>query len=63
MITPLTPAIVARSLFLNGIASLTFGYLYWGRGLESAMAAHACTHISLQLLGQALVSATALSLT
>ena len=58
-ITPLTPAVVTRSLFLNGIASLTFGYLFWRRGLEAAMVAHACAHISLQLLGPALVSATA----
>ena len=57
-ITPLTPAVVTRSLFLNGMASLTFGYLFWRRGLESAMVAHACAHVGLQLLGPALVSAT-----
>ena len=57
-IAPLTPAVVARSLFLNGVASLTFGYLFWRRGLESAMVAHACAHIGLQLLGPALVDAT-----
>jgi hypothetical protein len=57
-IAPITPAVVARSLFLNGVASLTFGYLFWRQGLESAMVAHACTHIGLQLLGPALVRAT-----
>ncbi len=59
-ITPLTPAVVARSLFLNGVASLTFGYLFWRRGLESAMVAHACAHVGLQMVGPALVSATTL---
>ncbi len=53
-LTPLTPAVVTRSLFLNGVASLTFGYLFWRRGLEAAMVAHACAHVGLQLLGPVL---------
>jgi hypothetical protein len=57
-IAPLTPAVVVRSLFLNGVASLTFGYLFWRRGLESAMLAHACAHVRLQLLVPALVRPT-----
>ncbi len=39
-LVPLTPLIVTRALVLNGTAALAFGYLYWTRGLESAMLAH-----------------------
>ena len=31
---------IARAIILNGLAGLAFGYLYWTRGLESAMLAH-----------------------
>lgn len=37
---PVTPLVVARAVALNGVAGLTFGYLYWKRGLESAVLAH-----------------------
>ncbi|HEV7842045.1 MAG TPA: CPBP family glutamic-type intramembrane protease [Pyrinomonadaceae bacterium] len=37
---PITPLVVTATLALNGIASLTFGYLYFKRGLEAAMLAH-----------------------
>lgn len=37
---PLTPFVVARILVLNSLAGVVFGYLYWKRGLESAMIAH-----------------------
>lgn len=50
-LAPLTPAIVVRSLIMNGAASLTFGYLFWRRGLEAAMVAHACAHVGLQIVG------------
>ncbi|MCU0922352.1 MAG: CPBP family glutamic-type intramembrane protease [Burkholderiaceae bacterium] len=43
----LTPAIVARTLVLNGVAGLLYGWLFWRRHLEAAMAAHACTHLGL----------------
>ncbi|MBX3388567.1 MAG: CPBP family intramembrane metalloprotease [Phycisphaeraceae bacterium] len=46
----LTPWLVARVLVLNGVAGTVYGYLYTRRGLESAMAAHAATHIPLQIL-------------
>ena len=36
----LTPLTVARALLLNGIGGLAFGYLYWRRGLETAIVAH-----------------------
>jgi membrane protease YdiL (CAAX protease family) len=43
----LTPALVARTLLLNGIAGLLYGWLFWRRHLEAAMAAHAATHVGL----------------
>jgi len=36
----LDAAVVARTLLLNGIAGLAFGWLYWRRGLEMAMLGH-----------------------
>ena len=40
MLAPLTVLIVIRAVVLNGLLGLAFGYLYWTRGLESAMVAH-----------------------
>lgn len=42
-----TPALVARTLLLNGAAGLLYGWLYWRRHLEAAMAAHAATHLGM----------------
>jgi membrane protease YdiL (CAAX protease family) len=50
-ITPLTPALVARALLLNGVAGVAFGYLYWRHGLEAAMVGHAAAHLVLQIPG------------
>lgn len=41
----LTPALVVRTLLLNGIGGVAFGWLYWQRSLESAMVAHATFHV------------------
>lgn len=46
---PLTPAIIARALLLNGLVGIVCGVLYARRGLEAAMAAHAAAHIPLQI--------------
>ena len=37
---PLTPLVILRALVLNGVAGIAFGYLYFTRGLESAMLSH-----------------------
>ena len=42
-------AVVTRTLVLNGALGLLFGGLYWRRGIESAMAAHAAAHVPLQI--------------
>lgn len=49
-ILPLTPLVVARAILLNGAAGVAFGWLYWKRGLESAMAAHFTADIVLHVL-------------
>lgn len=39
-VSPLTTALLARTLVLNSLAGIAFGWLYWRRGLEAAMVAH-----------------------
>jgi membrane protease YdiL (CAAX protease family) len=46
----LTPALVARTVLLNGVAGVVFGWLYWRRSLEAAMVAHASFHVPLVAL-------------
>ncbi|UNK57851.1 CPBP family intramembrane metalloprotease [Pseudoxanthomonas daejeonensis] len=45
----LEPVVVLRTLLLNGIAGLAFGWLYWKRGLEMAMLAHFSADIVLHV--------------
>lgn len=45
----LSGPIVARTLALNGLAGLAYGWLFWRRGLESAMLAHATSHVGFAL--------------
>jgi membrane protease YdiL (CAAX protease family) len=46
LMAPLTAAVWARMFLLNGIAGMVFGWLYWRKGLEVAMVAHALVHIT-----------------
>lgn len=39
-VSPLTTALIARTLVLNSLAGIAFGWLYWRCGLEAAMVAH-----------------------
>ena len=50
MIIPLTPLVITRAIVLNGLAGIGFGWLYWKRGLESAMIAHFSADIVLHVL-------------
>jgi membrane protease YdiL (CAAX protease family) len=52
-IMQITPEVVVLALTLNGIAAVSFGYLYWKRGLESAMIAHVCADFMLYVVGPA----------
>lgn len=49
-ITTITPLVVVRAILLNGIAGITFGWLYWKKGLESAMISHFSADIVLQVI-------------
>ena len=40
VLTTITPLIVFRAVLLNGIGGVVFGWLYWKKGLESAIIAH-----------------------
>jgi len=46
----LTPALIVRTVLLNAVAGVLFGWLYWRRTLESAMVAHASFHVPLIVL-------------
>jgi membrane protease YdiL (CAAX protease family) len=47
-LTPLTPFLIIRSLLLNGIAGIVFGYLFWAVGIEAAIIGHASANVVLQ---------------
>jgi len=47
---PLTPLVITRAIILNGVGGVVFGWLYWKRGLESAMVAHFSADIILHVL-------------
>lgn len=49
-ITNLTPLVITRAILLNGVGGIVFGWLYWKKGLESAIIAHFSTDIILQIL-------------
>lgn len=49
-ILPLTPLVITRAIILNGIGGVVFGWLYWKRGLESAIVAHFTADIVLHVL-------------
>ena len=46
----LEPVVVLRTLLLNGMAGVAFGWLYWKRGIEMAMLAHFSADIVLHVL-------------
>ncbi len=41
----LTPLIVFRTVLLNALGGLLFGWLFWRRNLETAIVAHAAGHV------------------
>ncbi len=49
-LTAITPAIIARAVLLNGIGGIAFGWLYWRKGLESAMISHFSADIILYVI-------------
>ena len=53
MVMQITPTVVVLALLLNGVAGISFGYLYWKRGLESAIVAHFCADFVIYVIGPA----------
>jgi membrane protease YdiL (CAAX protease family) len=47
---PLTSLVILRAVVLNGLAGIAFGYLYFTRGLESAMLSHFSADLVLHVL-------------
>jgi membrane protease YdiL (CAAX protease family) len=47
---PLDALVVTRAIILNSIAGVACGWLYWRRGLESAMLSHFSADIVLHVL-------------
>jgi hypothetical protein len=52
---PITPLVVIAALLLNGIAGISFGYLYRSYGLEAAMIAHFTADFMIYVLGPTLL--------
>lgn len=51
---PLTPLVIMRTVGLNALLGLAYGWLFWRRGLEHAMVAHITTHLAFWALVVAL---------
>ena len=49
-VVPLTALVITRTVVLNGILGIAFGWLYWRRGLEAAMISHFSADIVLHVL-------------
>ncbi len=50
LLVPLTPLVLARTILLNGLIGVICGWLYWKRGLESAMISHFSADLVLHVL-------------
>lgn len=55
-ITPLNGVVIIRAILLNGIGGIIFGWLYWKKGLESAMIAHFSADIILHTITPLIIS-------
>jgi membrane protease YdiL (CAAX protease family) len=47
---PLTPLVIVRAVVLNGLLGIGLGYLYFTRGLESAIISHFSADLVLHVL-------------
>lgn len=55
-VTNLTPLVISRAILLNGVGGMVFGWLYWKKGLESAIVAHFSADIILHVFFPLIVS-------
>lgn len=53
----LTPLLVARTVLLNAVVGLGFGWLFWQDSLETAMVSHATFHVALVAVSTAMILA------
>lgn len=53
----LTPLLIIRTILLNALGGLVFGWLFWRYSLEVAMVAHASFHVGLFILNGVLTLA------
>jgi hypothetical protein len=51
----LTPLIIIRTILLNALGGVLFGWLFWRRSLEVAMVAHATTHVGFFFINVGLI--------
>lgn len=50
-VVTLTAPVILRTILLNAIGGFVFGWLFWRKNLETAMLAHAMTHVGFFILG------------
>lgn len=50
-VTELDTALVLRTVILNALGGVVYGWMFWRRHLEAAMMAHASTHVGFALFG------------
>jgi hypothetical protein len=50
-LAPLTTIVIIRTMLLNSIGGLVFGWLYWQQGLLAAMVAHFSADVVLHVVG------------
>ncbi|WP_054636078.1 CPBP family intramembrane metalloprotease [Thalassobacillus sp. C254] len=43
----MTAVVFLRMMLLNGAGGLVFGWLFWKKGLETAITAHMMTHVTI----------------
>ncbi len=49
-ITALTPLVIVRTIILNAVGGIIFGWLYWKKGLESAIISHFSADVVLHVI-------------
>ncbi|MGB9978315.1 type II CAAX prenyl endopeptidase Rce1 family protein [Methanobacterium sp.] len=57
-LTTLTPLVIIRTIVLNGVGGIIFGWLYWRKGLESAMISHFSADIILHVIPALVIANT-----
>lgn len=56
VLAPLTPMLIIRTILLNAVGGILFGWLFWKHSLEAAMVAHAAAHVVMTLVALVLAA-------